>query len=69
MKSIFDLLKYRYERKTLVIEEVDPAELFGNIRKQRQFMKKKIKYIFASKHANKEVIIKMKQYFNVINQR
>lgn len=59
MKSIFDLLKYRCERENLVIEEVDPAELFGNIHKQRWFVKRKIKYIFASKHANKEVIIKM----------
>ena len=59
MKSIFDLLKYRCERENLVIEEVDPADLFGNIHKQRWFVKRKIKYIFASKHANKEVIIKM----------
>ena len=31
MKSIFDLLKYRCERENLVIEEVDPAELFGKV--------------------------------------
>jgi hypothetical protein len=58
VKSIYDVL-YNRCSYGLKLEEVDVIKLFGKIKKQRWFIKRKIKYIFASKHANKKVIKKM----------
>jgi hypothetical protein len=57
--SMFELLKYRCKRKKLLLKDVNVAKLFGNIRKQKWFVKRKIKFIFASNHANKKIITKM----------
>ena len=57
--SVFKVLKYRSKRERLVLKKVNVERLFGNIRKQRWFVKRKLKYIFASKHENKKVIKKM----------
>ena len=59
VNSMFELLKYRCERKELLLNEVNVAKLFGNIRKQKWFVKRKIKFIFASNHDNKKIITKM----------
>ena len=59
MNSIYKLLKQRCERKRFKLEKVNPIKLFGNILKQRWFVKRKLKYIFASNHANKRIIRKM----------
>ena len=59
VNSMLNLLKYRCERKGLVLNDVKVAKLFGNIRKQKWFVKRKIKFIFASNHANKKIIRKM----------
>jgi hypothetical protein len=59
MDSIYKLLKYRCEREGFTLKKVKVRKLFGNILKQRWFVKRKFKYIFATKHANKRVIRKM----------
>jgi hypothetical protein len=57
--SIFKVLKHRCKLNKLALKKVKVVKLFGSIRKQRWFVKRKLKYIFASKHANKRVIKKM----------
>ena len=59
MDSIYKWLKNRCEREGFTLKKVKVRKLFGNILKQRWFVKRKFKYIFASKHANKRVIRKM----------
>ena len=59
MDSIYKFLKYRCEREGFTLKKVKVRKLFGNILKQRWFVKRKFKYIFATKHANKRVIRKM----------
>ena len=59
MNSIYKYLNYRCQRKGLHLRKVNARKLFGSVRKQRWFLRRKIKYIFASKSANKKVIIKM----------
>lgn len=56
VNSMFILLKHRCEKQGLVLKKVKVKKLFGNINKQKWFVKRKMKYIFASKHANKKVI-------------
>ena len=57
--SIFKVLKHRCKLNKLALKKVKVVKLFGKIRKQKWFVKRKLKYIFASKHANKRVIKKM----------
>lgn len=57
--SVFNILKYRCKMERLVLKSVKVKRLFGNILKQRWFVKRKLKYIFAAKHENKKVIKKM----------
>jgi hypothetical protein len=59
MNSIFNYLNNRCKRFGLKLNKVNVINLFGNIRKQRWFVKRKLKYMFASNHDNKRIIIKM----------
>jgi hypothetical protein len=59
VNSIHKMINNRCERRGLKLKKVKVVKVFGNIRKQKWFVKRKIKYIFASNHANKKVIKKM----------
>ena len=59
--SICKYLNYRCERQGLglQLEKVDVRKLFGNIHKQRWFIRRKIKILLASNPDNKRIIKKM----------
>ena len=59
MNSIYKYLDYRCQSKGLNLKKVNVAELFGNSKKQRWFLTRKIKILFASNPLNKKVIIQM----------
>lgn len=59
MNSIYNYLDYRCQRKGLNLEKVNVAELFGNSNKQKWFLSREIKILFASNPLNKKVIKKM----------
>jgi hypothetical protein len=58
-KKINEFLNTRCQEKGLELKDVDVQKLFGNIQKQRWFLRRKIKILLASKPDNKKVIKKM----------
>lgn len=57
--SMLKYLNYRCGRRGLKLKKVKVKELFGNISKQRWFIRRKIKILFASNPDNRKVIKKM----------
>jgi len=59
VNSMRNYLNYRCERRGLELKKVKVKELFGNINKQRWFIRRKIKILFVSNPNNRKVIKKM----------
>jgi len=59
VNSMLNCLNYRCKRRGLELNKVKVKKFFGNINKQRWFIRRKIKILFASNPNNRKVIKKM----------
>lgn len=59
MNAIFEYLNYRCGQKGLHLKKLNGFKLFGNVRKSRWCLKRKIKMIVSSKSGNKKVVKQM----------
>jgi hypothetical protein len=66
MKTIYIFLNNRCKREGLHLKKVKINELYGNVRKRRWFLRRKIKVILASNPYNKRVIKQMIEKNDII---